>query len=178
MSSLKVSEYDPNEAMFHQMQSDLEPSQESEDNFLAEPFRKKLDSALAAIPEPLRGFLDNLSNVYELDELDLVLDLAMREDWYAVDDEDHISHEAPRYSMLEIVTKSKCRMLPSEKRFQMFLDATPQEKIQLVAVGLDGYSHIYRPVRDLLGGKCQCKDENDKTTIILIGSIVEVKVSR
>ena len=36
-------EYDQGEAVFHKMEPDLRPSQESEGSFLAESLRKKLD---------------------------------------------------------------------------------------------------------------------------------------
>jgi hypothetical protein len=70
----EITKYDQNEAAFHRMEPEVRPSQEPDGNFLAESFRKKLDSAFALIPEPLRVALDDHMDDYELDELDAVLE--------------------------------------------------------------------------------------------------------
>jgi len=95
--------YDQNEAVFHEMESDLRANP-PDGLFLAEWFSKKLDSALAAIPEPLRNFLDALTDAYKLDDFDSVIEFAEEEGMCGDErsDEDEDGEEADRFTEVEI----------------------------------------------------------------------------
>jgi len=67
---MTAEQYDEDEAKFHEFEATIDG------HLLNVEFEKKLDSAMAAIPQPLREFLEALADDYDLDEIDKVFVLA------------------------------------------------------------------------------------------------------